>query len=114
MKPTSLACGAGSALGGLGSAPSVGPRDDLRNFPRSVKRLREERRKLLTRGERIFGWAFSVLPPPLVFVAVLLMVNGVSKAIGIPLIIFGLLMAVIPVSPVLGARVRRREAAEND
>jgi hypothetical protein len=92
----------------------MGPLDDIWNFPRNMSRHREERRKLLTRSERIFGWAFSVLPPPLVLIAVILMVNGASKAIGIPLIILGLLMAVIPVSQILRARVRRREATRKD
>jgi hypothetical protein len=88
----------------------VGALEDIKNFPGNVRRHREERRRLLTRGERIFGWAFSVLPPPLVLVAVLLMTHGASKAIGIGLLILSLVMAAVPASPILRARVRRREA----
>jgi hypothetical protein len=92
----------------------MGTREDIRNFPRNWRRLRERERRVLTRGERIFAWSFSLLPAPLVFVAVILMLHGVSKAIGIPMILVALVMMAVPVTPILGARVRRREAVRND
>jgi hypothetical protein len=82
---------------------------DLRS---NLARQREERRRLLTRGERIFGWSFSVLPPLVVLGAVLLLLAGTGpvRDVGIGLLVLALLAMVVPVSPVLRARVRRREA----
>jgi ABC-type transport system involved in cytochrome bd biosynthesis fused ATPase/permease subunit len=84
----------------------------LSNLRRNLARQREERRRLLTRGERVFGWSFSVLPPLVVVGAVLLLLTatGAARDVGIGLLLVALLAMVVPVSPVLRARVRRREA----
>jgi hypothetical protein len=80
------------------------------NDVRSVmRRNREARRQLLTRGERIVGWGFSFLPPMLVFVGVVVLANGAGKGLGIALLVVGLLLMLVPISPILRARVRRRE-----
>jgi hypothetical protein len=81
----------------------------MANLRETMRRHREARRKLLTRGERIFGWSFSMLPPILVFIGVLLLISGGTLAVGIALLILGLLMLAVPTSPILRARVRRRE-----
>jgi hypothetical protein len=84
----------------------------LSNLRSSLARQREERRRLLTRGERVFGWGFSVLPPIVVLGAVLLLLTatGTARDVGIGLLLVALLAMVVPVSPVLRSRVRRREA----
>jgi hypothetical protein len=74
-----------------------------------MRRNREDRRRLLTRGERIVGWSFAFLPPLLVFVGVVVLANGAGKGLGIALLVVGLLLMLVPVSPILRARVRRRE-----
>jgi hypothetical protein len=79
---------------------------DLRE---TMRRNREARRKVLTRGERIFGWSFSALPAIFVFIAVVLLASGGTRPVGIALLILGLLMLAVPTSPILRARVRRRD-----
>jgi hypothetical protein len=80
------------------------------NEVRSVmRRNREARRRLLTRGERMIGWGFAFLPPLLVFVGVVVLANGAGKGLGIALLVVGLLLMLVPISPILRARVRRRE-----
>ena len=80
------------------------------NEVRSVmRRNREARRRLLTRGERIIGWGFAFLPPMLVFIGVVVLANGAGKGLGIVLLVVGLLLTTVPITPMLRARVRRRE-----
>ena len=86
----------------------MGRLDDLKNFRSNLRRLREGRRRL-TRGERIFGWTLAMLPPILAFVAVLLLLSGGARGVGIGLLVLALVMMTIPISPILKARVRRRE-----
>jgi hypothetical protein len=81
------------------------------DFRSKLRRNREERRRLLTRGERIFGWTFAFLPAVGAVVAVLLLLGGSApRAIGIGLLILALLVAATPISPILNARARRRES----
>src|ERR1039458_4657994 len=64
------------------------------DFRSKLRRNREERRRLLTRGERIFGWTFAFLPAVGAVVAVLLLLGGSApRAIGIGLLILALLVA---------------------
>ena len=76
------------------------------------KRGREERRRLLTRGERFVAWSLAVAPSLLVVGGVALLVwgNGSGHGVGIALLIVALLLMAVPISPFLRARVRRREA----
>jgi hypothetical protein len=74
----------------------------------SFKQKRDERRRLLTRGERLLAWSFAILPAPLVLAAVLVLLQR-SRAIGIALLVLAIVMTAVPISPVLSARVRRRE-----
>jgi len=49
------------------------------------------------------------LPPMLVFVGVVVLAIGAEKGLGIALLVVGLLLMLVPISPILRARVRRRE-----
>jgi hypothetical protein len=75
-----------------------------------MRRLREVRRKRLTRGERILGWTLALGPSVLVVVAVALLLSDHARTIGIALLIVALVVMAVPISPLLGAKVRRREA----
>ena len=81
----------------------------LSEFPNVMRRNREARRRLLTRGERIIGWSFAFLPPLIVFAGVVVLANGTGNGLGIALLVVGLLLMLVPISPILRARVRRRE-----
>jgi hypothetical protein len=74
-----------------------------------MRHNREARRRVLTRGERVVGWSFAFLPPMLVFIGVVVLANGAVKGLGIALLVVGLLLALVPISPILRARVRGRE-----
>ena len=49
------------------------------------------------------------LPPMLVFVGVVVLAIGAEKGLGIALLVVGLLLMLVPISPIRRARVRRRE-----
>jgi hypothetical protein len=88
----------------------VGHLENIRNLPRNLRRLREVRRKRLTRGERILGWTLALGPGVLVVVAVALLLLDHARTVGIGLLVVALVLMAMPVSPLLGAKVRRREA----
>jgi len=80
---------------------------------RALKQAREEQRRQLTRGERILGWSLAILPGPLAVAGVALLVSGVrgaGRGVGIALLIVAVLVMAVPISPVMRAKVRRREA----
>jgi Zn-dependent protease with chaperone function len=82
---------------------------DIRN---GLKRGREERRRVLTTGERVFAWSYTVLSSLLIPAGVVLLLtgSGATHGIGIVLLAIGLLAMAVPISPLLRARVRQREA----
>lgn len=84
----------------------------IRDVKSALRRGREERRRLLTRGERGFAWSVAVTPSLLVLGGIALLVWGKSAGhgVGIALLIVALLLMAVPISPFLRARVRRREA----
>jgi Ca2+/Na+ antiporter len=87
--------------------PRIGP---LRDTMRSN---RKARRELLTRGERAVGWLLAFLPTILVAGGIALLISGDGSAayvLGIALLILALVVAAVPTSPLLRARVRKREA----
>ncbi|HEY4917368.1 MAG TPA: hypothetical protein VIH92_10685 [Solirubrobacteraceae bacterium] len=84
--------------------------EDIRNFPSNVRRLRERRRKRLTRGERILGWSLALGPGVLVILAVAMLLFDDARTLGIALLIVALAGMAVPIAPLLGAKVRRREA----
>ena len=67
---------------------------------------------MLTTGERVFAWSYTVLSSLLIPVGVVLLLagNGATHGIGIALLAIGLLAMAVPISPLLRAKVRRREA----
>jgi hypothetical protein len=85
---------------------------DLSDIRSGLRRGRAERRRLLTRGERVFARSYTLLASLLVPVAVVLLVvgSGATRGVGIALLVVGLLAMAVPISPFLRARVRRREA----
>ncbi len=56
------------------------------------------------------GWTLALGPGVLVVIAVALLLFGHARAVGIALLIVALVVMAVPVSPLLGAKVRRREA----
>ncbi len=79
-----------------------------------MRRLREARRKRLTRGERILGWTLALGPGVLVVIAVALLLFDHARAVGIALLIVALIVMAVPISSLLGVWVLRREAALAD
>jgi hypothetical protein len=77
-----------------------------------LKLGREERRRVLTTGERVFAWSYTVLSSLLIPLGVVLLLagSGAIHGVGIALLVIGLLAMAVPISPLLRARVRRREA----
>ena len=84
----------------------------IRDVRGSLKRGMEQRRRLLTRGERALAWSLAVAPSLLVLGGVGLLVwdTGAGRGLGIALLIVALLVMAIPISPLLRASVHRREA----
>lgn len=82
----------------------------IRDARSALKRGREQRRRLLTRGERAFAWSLSVASSLLVLGGIALLVWGAGRGVGVALLIVALLVVAVPISPSLKARVRRREA----
>ena len=80
----------------------------------TMRRHREERRRLLTRGERAFVsiWMFAAWALPLAGVLLLVYGAGSVRTAGVVLVALALLTMAVPVSPVLRARLRRREESE--
>jgi hypothetical protein len=64
----------------------------------------------LTRTERVLAWAWTVAPSLLLVGGVVLAVTspGTGRAVGIGLLLVGLIAAAVPISPVLRRRVERR------
>jgi hypothetical protein len=83
----------------------------LGHFRAAMRRGREERRKLLTRGERVFAWTMIVVSAVAAPAGVIILLSGGpgSRPIGIMLLVLALVVMAIPISPILRARVRRRE-----
>jgi hypothetical protein len=84
----------------------------LSDIRSGLRRGRDERRRLLTRGERVFAWSYTLLASLLVPVGVVLLIvgGGAAHDVGIALLVVGLLAMAVPISPFFKARVRRREA----
>jgi hypothetical protein len=80
---------------------------------RALRRARQEQRTQLTRGERILRWSLAIQPGILAVVGVALLIpgaHGAGHAVGIALLILAVLVVAVPISPVLRAKARRREA----
>ena len=77
-----------------------------------LRRGREERRRLLTRGERVFARSYTFLVSLLAPFGVVLLIwgSGAAHDVGIALLVVALFAMAVPISPFLRARVRRRES----
>lgn len=78
-----------------------------------MRRRRRQRRELLTRGERIVAWTMVLLSAVLVPAGLVILLSGGSglRPVGIALLVVALVVMAVPISPILQARVRRRQRA---
>jgi len=78
-----------------------------------MRRRRKVRRELLSIGERIVAWTMVLLSAVLVPAGVIILLSGGSslRPVGIALLVLALVVMAIPISPILQARVRRRQRA---
>jgi hypothetical protein len=78
----------------------------------ALQQGREERRKLLTRGERILAWSLTAAPTLLTIggLVLLMLGKGTGHALAIGLLIAALFATAVPASPFLQARRRRRRS----
>ena len=98
-------------VGGVRGAPEYAPRMGRFAYLRgNMRRNRVERRKLLTRGERIVGWTPAASPSLLALGGLELLVFGGAHTVGIGLLVLALLVMAVPIPPILRATSRRREA----
>ncbi len=88
----------------------MGHVENIKNLRGNLRRLREVRRKRLTRRERILGWSLALGPGVLVAVAVCLLVFDHARIVGVALLVVSLVVYSVPVGPLVRAKVRRREA----
>jgi hypothetical protein len=79
-----------------------------------MRRRRRARRELLTLGERIFAGTTVLLSGALVPTGVIVLLLGDSSLhqVGIALLVLGLVVMAVPIAPILQARVRRRQGAD--
>jgi hypothetical protein len=78
----------------------------------TFKRIRSELREQLTSGELAFwyGMVVLVLVLPALAICVLILGGNDLRGVGIGLLFVTIVVYAVPVSPILRARVRRREA----
>ncbi len=78
-----------------------------------MRRSRRARRELLTLGERVVTWAMVFLSAVLAPAGVIILLSGGSslRSVGIALLVLALIVMAVPISPILQARVRRRQRA---
>ncbi len=86
----------------------------LAEFNDARRRLRQHRREKMTLTERAVAWAITLGPSALVVAAVVLLLHGGSGIAGVVFLVVALVAMAIPIGPLMGARVRRREARRKD
>ena len=81
-----------------------------------LRRILGELRGQLTAGERFAAYSYllltSLLPP--LAVGLLLLGPGSTRPVGIGLLLVALVLLAVPISPILRARVRRREERSSE
>ncbi len=91
------------------------PRDGsaIRHVRAGMRRRRRVRRELLTRGERMVAWTMVLLSAILAPAGVIILLSASSglRSVGIALLVLALVVMAVPISPILQARVRRRQRA---
>jgi hypothetical protein len=102
---------------GLWTARKQGtiPRDGsgIGHLRAALRRSRRARRALLTRAERVAAWTMLFLSLALAPAGVIILLSGGSglRVVGIALLVLALVVTAVPISPILQARVRRRQRA---
>lgn len=90
----------------------------LTTFNDRRRRLRELRREQLTQPERMLlwtvFWAAAIGPTSLIVAGVLLLLRGGPHALGIALLLLGLVVMAVPTGPLLQAWGRRRATRRMD
>jgi hypothetical protein len=78
-----------------------------------MRRRRRARRELLTLGERMVAWMMVFLSAVLAPAGVIILLSAGSslRPVGIALLVLALIVMAVPISPILQARVRRRQQA---
>jgi hypothetical protein len=76
-----------------------------------MRRRRRVRRELLTLGERVVVWTMLFLGSTLAPAGVIILLSAGSslRPVGIALLVLALVVMAVPISPILQARVRRRQ-----
>jgi hypothetical protein len=69
----------------------------------------------LTRGDKVLAWSMvlGTAVIPVCGFAMILAGSGALRVVGIVVVVVGLLVAATPISPVLHARVRRRDRSND-
>lgn len=77
----------------------------------AMRRRRRVRRELLTLGERVFAWTMALFGVLAVLAGIVILLSGDSglRVVGIVLLLVALVVMAVPISPILQARVRRRQ-----
>jgi hypothetical protein len=83
----------------------------MRYVRAALRRQRQRRRALLTRRERILAWTMVFLSVGLAPAGVIILLSGGAslRSVGIALLVLALVVMAVPISPILQARVRRRQ-----
>jgi len=83
----------------------------IRHLRAGMRRRRRGRRELLTLGERVVVWMMLFLSVVLAPAGVIILLSGDSslRFVGIAMLVLALVVAAVPISPILQARVRRRQ-----
>jgi hypothetical protein len=86
----------------------------IRYIRAGLRRNRKARRELLTRGERFVAWTMMLLSIVLVPAGLIILLSGDSnlRFLGIAMLVLALVVAAVPISPILQARVRRRQRTD--
>jgi hypothetical protein len=76
-----------------------------------IRRRRRARRELLTLTERIVVWTMVLLSAALAPAGLIILLTAGSglRPVGIALLVLALVVMAVPISPILQARVRRRQ-----
>jgi hypothetical protein len=87
------------------------PEVSLRSLRESMRGSRAKLREQLTPWERRFFYGYALISPLLAPLAIALLLFGPSgmRDVGIGLLLVALVVVAVPISPILRARIRRRE-----
>lgn len=92
------------------------PPEQQAEWKRERAKRRNEAFAALTRRERIFLYCYYAISLPAMPVSLLLTIYGAgtTRTVGIVLLLVALVLAAVPLGPILGARARRRQKAAGE